>query len=64
MNKSHIHAIKQLEGEDLNKVVGDDNVVETSSISYTRPYNILKAADRSEMYEPLLRLACYQHQIT
>ncbi|XP_076085028.1 uncharacterized protein LOC143055861 [Mytilus galloprovincialis] len=64
MKKSHIHAIKQLEGEDLNKVVGDDNVVETSSISYTRPYNILKAADRSEMYEPLLRLACYQHQIT
>ncbi|CAG2222613.1 unnamed protein product [Mytilus edulis] len=56
MNKSHIHAIKQLEGEDLNKVVGDDNVVETSSISYTRPYNILKAADRSEMYEPLLRM--------
>ncbi|XP_071144631.1 uncharacterized protein [Mytilus edulis] len=64
MNKSHTHAIKQLEREDLNKVIGDDNVVETSSISYTRPYNILKAADRSEMYEPLLRLACYQHQIT
>lgn len=64
MSKSNINAIKELEGEVLDDVLGDDKVIGRSSISYTRPYNILKAADRSEMYDSLLRIACYQHQIT
>lgn len=59
MSKKHIDAIKELEGE----VLDDDECIGKSPIFFTRPYNLLKAADRSELYESLLRIACYQKKI-
>lgn len=40
--------------------VNDEVNVGDSNIFYTRPYDFFKAADRSLLYESLLRLACYQ----
>lgn len=48
--------MKDIEGGVLDDIEG----LEKSPIFYTRPYNLLNATDRAELYKPLLRLACYQ----
>ncbi|XP_052089510.1 uncharacterized protein LOC127726246 [Mytilus californianus] len=42
----------------------NENRTGNSTISYTRPYDYLKASERSLLYESLLRFACYQKGLT
>ncbi|XP_071124450.1 uncharacterized protein [Mytilus edulis] len=44
--------------------IENENRIGNSIISYTRPYDYLKASERSFIYESLLRFACYQKGLT
>lgn len=44
--------------------IENENRIGNSTISYTRPYDYLKASERSLIYESLLRFACYQKGLT
>ena len=48
---------------DCKANISDEKDFGRSFIFYTKPFDLLKDADRSSIYGPLLRLACFQRDL-